>query len=77
MQESSKMLVIDNQTVYFKSSEEMNEIQEGIIDVIITSPPYNRGKHYSSDSNVKYNDSLPEKQYFQMLMWDDNFQTEL
>jgi len=67
MQESSKMLVIDNQTVYFKSSEEMNEIQEGTIDVVITSPPYNRGKHYSSDSNAKYNDSLPEKDYFQML----------
>ena len=67
MKESSKMLVIDNQTVYFKSSEEMNEIQEGFIDVVITSPPYNRGKHYSSDLNVKYNDSLPEKEYFQML----------
>ena len=67
MQESSKMLVIDNQIVLFKSSEEMNEIHDGTIDVVITSPPYNRGKHYSSDSNAKYNDSLPEKEYFQML----------
>jgi len=67
MQESSKMLIIDNQTIYFKSSEEMNEIQEGKIDVVITSPPYNRGKHYSSDSKTEYNDSLPEKEYFQML----------
>ncbi|GAG93297.1 unnamed protein product, partial [marine sediment metagenome] len=53
MQESSKMLVIGNQTVYFKSSEEMNEIQDGTIDIIITSPPYNRGKHYSSDSKAE------------------------
>nr|WP_162306664.1 site-specific DNA-methyltransferase [Candidatus Prometheoarchaeum syntrophicum]QEE16108.1 Modification methylase MjaV [Candidatus Prometheoarchaeum syntrophicum] len=69
------MLVIDNQTVYFKSSEKMDEIQDDTIDIIITSPPYNRGKHYSSDSNVKYNDSLPEKEYFQMLnrVWKECF----
>ena len=75
MQKSSKMLVIDNQTVYFKSSEKMNEIQDDSIDIIITSPPYNRGKHYSSDSNVIYNDSLPEKEYFQMLdrVWIECF----
>ncbi|MHA1785615.1 MAG: DNA-methyltransferase [Candidatus Helarchaeota archaeon] len=58
---------IKNQTVFFKSSEEMNEIQDESIDVIITSPPYNRGKTYSSDSNENYNDSLEESKYLSFL----------
>ncbi|MHA1767187.1 MAG: DNA-methyltransferase [Promethearchaeota archaeon] len=73
MSNSSKKLVIDNQTVFFKSSEKMHELQDNLIDVIVTSPPYNRGKNYSSDSNEKYDDSLPEVDYFKMLkrVWKD------
>ena len=55
--------VFDNQTIYYKSSEDMHEIESNSIDVIITSPPYNRDKRYSDDigdiynqiSNITYN----------------------
>ncbi|MHA1167830.1 MAG: hypothetical protein ACTSRU_08420 [Candidatus Hodarchaeales archaeon] len=37
----------DGQIVHYKSSENMNEVTDNSIDVIITSPPYNRRKIYS------------------------------
>ena len=58
---------IGNQIVYFKSSESMDELQDGSIDVIITSPPYNRGKNYSSDDKNIYNDKKPEQEYLDFL----------
>ncbi|MHA1298674.1 MAG: DNA-methyltransferase [Candidatus Helarchaeota archaeon] len=60
---SMKKIKIANQTIFFKSSESMNEIPNDKIDVIITSPPYNRRKHYDDE----YNDDLPEIEYFNLL----------
>ncbi|MFX0141502.1 MAG: hypothetical protein ACFFDN_48135, partial [Candidatus Hodarchaeota archaeon] len=60
---NSKKLKIADQIIYFKSSESMTEISDESIDVIVTSPPYNRGKHYDDD----YNDNLPESEYFELL----------
>lgn len=54
---------IANQILYFKSSESMTEISDESIDVIVTSPPYNRGKHYADE----YNDNLLESEYFELL----------
>ncbi|MHA1379578.1 MAG: DNA-methyltransferase [Candidatus Helarchaeota archaeon] len=54
---------IGEQTIYLKSSESMNEIADNFIDVVVTSPPYNRGKHYSDE----YNDKLSEPEYFKLL----------
>lgn len=56
-----------NQTVYYKSSENMDEIETNSMDVIITSPPYNRKKVYSDDQGEIYNDSKPLNEYFSFL----------
>jgi site-specific DNA-methyltransferase (adenine-specific) len=58
---------VHNQKVFFSSSEKMEEIEDESIDIIITSPPYNRGKKYSSDTESMYNDKLPENQYLEFL----------
>lgn len=62
-QEKTEKLEIENQTLYCHSSESMTEISDESIDVIVTSPPYNRGKHYSDE----YDDNLPEPEYFNFL----------
>ena len=56
-------LLIGDQTIFFKSSKSMDELKDGSIDLIITSPPYNRGKKYSDD----YNDNLPENEYHSLI----------
>ena len=60
-------LIIANQTIIFHSSEEMDEVATESVDVIITSPPYNRKKHYSSDQNEHYNDAQTKEEYFHFL----------
>ncbi len=60
-------LIIENQTVFFKSSEDMSELDDESIDLIITSPPYNRGKTYSSDFGEFHNDSMEDSEYFSFL----------
>ena len=60
---NSKKLKIADQILYFKSSESMTEITDNSIDLIVTSPPYNRGKHYADE----YNDNLPETEYLELL----------
>lgn len=57
----------DNQTIYYKSSEDMGEIENNSIDVIVTSPPYNRNKRYSDDTGQIYNDKKPQEEYFRFL----------
>jgi len=58
---------VENQTVFFKSSENMDELEDESIDVIITSPPYNRGKTYSSDFGEFHNDKMEESEYLSLL----------
>jgi site-specific DNA-methyltransferase (adenine-specific) len=58
---------VENQTVFFKSSEDMSELEDESIDVIITSPPYNRGKAYSSDIGEMHNDKMEENEYLTLL----------
>ena len=60
-------LKIENQTVFFKSSEDMSEIEDESIDVIITSPPYNRGKKYTSDDGEIHDDKMEENEYLSFL----------
>jgi site-specific DNA-methyltransferase (adenine-specific) len=64
---------IENQYVYYKSSEQMTELADSSIDVIVTSPPYNRGKNYSSLLNDEspsesYNDNLSKEDYLEFLI---------
>jgi DNA modification methylase len=51
-----------NFRVYNKSSERMNEIQDGSIDLVITSPPYNIGTGYGS-----FSDNLAFEDYMKMI----------
>ena len=66
-------LEIENQTVYFKSSEEMSELEDESIDVVITSPPYNRGKTYSSDNGEIHDDKMEDAEYYSFLtaIWSE------
>ena len=57
------VLRVRDQCVYFHSSEEMPELLPGSVDVIVTSPPYNRGKRY----HPSYDDHRPETEYLAFL----------
>jgi len=66
-------LKVENQTVFFKSSEDMSELEDESIDIVITSPPYNRGKTYSSDSGEIHDDKMKESEYISFLttIWSE------
>lgn len=51
----------------------MKEIDSNSIDVIVTSPPYNRNKTYSDDEGNLYNDSKTEIEYMNLLqsVWSE------
>jgi site-specific DNA-methyltransferase (adenine-specific) len=58
---------IGNQLCYYHSSENMKELSDQSIDVIITSPPYNRGKQYSDDLGNTFNDKQHIDHYRDLL----------
>ncbi|OLS25311.1 MAG: Modification methylase MjaV [Candidatus Heimdallarchaeota archaeon LC_3] len=58
---------IENQRIFYKSSEDMVELTDNSIDLIITSPPYNRGKVYSDDTKIIYNDKRKIEDYLTFL----------
>ncbi|MHA2215171.1 MAG: DNA-methyltransferase [Candidatus Hodarchaeales archaeon] len=51
----------------------MNEIMNDTIDLIVTSPPYNRSKTYSDDKGNSYNDQKPYNEYeaFLKQVWSE------
>jgi site-specific DNA-methyltransferase (adenine-specific) len=53
----------------------MNEIDSNSIDVIVTSPPYNRNKIYTDDKGNLYNDNKTEMEYMEFLhsVWSECF----
>jgi len=70
---NKQKLEIKNQTVFFKSSEHMSELEDESIDVVITSPPYNRGKTYSSDNGEIHDDKMEDTEYISFLtsIWSE------
>lgn len=72
---SENGLEFNNQHVFFTSSENMEDIIDESIDVIVTSPPYNRKKNYQGDNGESYNDALPEGEYLSFLtrVWTECF----
>ncbi len=53
--------------VFTKSSEEMNEIPDGSVHLMVTSPPYNASKDYDDDLNlVEYLDLLKK-------IWEETY----
>ena len=60
--------LIRGQRIYPVSSERMRHVRDGSVDVIVTSPPYNRGKSYTDDSSERgHDDRLPDEQYHALL----------
>jgi site-specific DNA-methyltransferase (adenine-specific) len=59
--------LIRGQRIYPVSSEAMTEVADGSVDVIVTSPPYNRGKTYSDDEQRAHDDRLPDEDYHALL----------
>jgi len=53
----------------------MNELKDSSIDLIVTSPPYNRSKVYSDDKGNTYNDQKTESEYETLLLqiWSECF----
>ncbi|MHA1912299.1 MAG: DNA-methyltransferase [Candidatus Kariarchaeaceae archaeon] len=63
-----RKLQFENQSIIIASSEKMLELEDESIDVIVTSPPYNVGKQYStSDGSKGYNDQLSLEDYLLFL----------
>lgn len=52
----NKGFLIDMNTIFYKSSQNMSEVSDCSVDLIITSPPYFNIKDYSKDGyqNVKH-----------------------
>ncbi|MHA1270552.1 MAG: DNA-methyltransferase [Candidatus Helarchaeota archaeon] len=63
--ERKDSLKIRNQQVYFKSSENMQEINDNSIHLIITSPPYGTIKDYGIEDQIGFNDGF--QNYIQRL----------
>ncbi|MHA1978109.1 MAG: DNA-methyltransferase [Candidatus Hodarchaeales archaeon] len=61
------------QIIYYKSSEDMKEVKDSSIDLIVTSPPYNRSKVYSDDEGNVYDDQKSESEYetFLSRVWSE------
>jgi site-specific DNA-methyltransferase (adenine-specific) len=51
----------------------MSELEDESIDVVITSPPYNRGKTYSSDNGEIHDDKMEDAEYYSFLtaIWSE------
>jgi len=62
---------IEEPTVYYKSSENMEELDDNSIQLILTSPPYGKIKDYGSEDQIGYYDSFEE--YFKRLknVWSE------
>lgn len=72
MTESTDRLTIKNQTVYFGTSEKMENISDGSVDFIMTSPPYWNLKNYGSDNEIGKEPYLEYLDRMQ-LVWDECF----
>ena len=59
------MFKIEIPVVYYKSSENMEELDDNSIQLIITSPPYGKIKDYGSEEQIGFYDSFEE--YFKRL----------
>ncbi|MFX0041489.1 MAG: DNA-methyltransferase [Candidatus Hodarchaeota archaeon] len=59
------MFEIHEPVIYYKSSENMEELKDDSIQLIITSPPYGKIKDYGFEGQIGYYDSFEE--YFERL----------
>ena len=68
-----KLFEVHDQVIYYKSSENMEELQDNSIQLIVTSPPYGKIKDYSSGDQIGFHDSFEE--YFLRLkqVWKESY----
>lgn len=52
--------------IFYKTSEHMDEVEDGSVQLVVTSPPYNVGKDYASYDDKK---ELQEYLHFLMTVW--------
>jgi DNA modification methylase len=62
MQEYLKDAKIFNPDIYYKTSEHMDEVDDGTVQLVVTSPPYNVGKGY-----IAYDDKKELQVYLDFL----------
>ena len=58
----AKRIKLERPDIHYKSSTNMAEVQDGSVQLVVTSPPYNVGKEYAD-----HNDSMENRQYFELL----------
>lgn len=63
---ADKMMTVGDQVVVFDDCKNM-KLEDGSIDVAVTSPPYNIGKDYVSADGSKGDDALPIVEYRHFL----------
>jgi DNA modification methylase len=61
---------VQEQTIYFKSSELMDDIGDGLVDFVMTSPPYWNLKNYGSENEIG---KEPYLEYLDRMqkVWDE------
>lgn len=64
---------IDDQTVYFKSSEDMREVG-GDADLVVTSPPYWNLKDYGHENQIGHDESYEEYLDRLQSVWDECYE---
>ena len=70
MSRNSEKLEVDNQIVYFKSSERMDEIESESVQLVITSPPYWDAKEYGK-KGIGYGQTYEEYIISMNKTWEE------
>jgi len=67
----NQIFEFDSQVVYFKSSENMEEINDNVVDLVFTSPPYWMIKDYDHENQIGLEPSY--QLYLERLnkVWDE------
>lgn len=65
------MFKIEEPVIFYKSSENMEEIDDNSVQLIITSPPYGKIKNYGNEEQIGFFDSFED--YFKRLkqVWSE------
>ena len=65
------MFKVEDPTIHYKSSENMEEVKDNSIQLIVTSPPYGKIKDYGSKEQIGFSDTFEE--YFKRLkrVWSE------
>ena len=66
-------LEVENQTVFFGTSEDMSKIGDGTVDFAVTSPPYWNLKNYGGTDNQIGQESYPEYLARLNTVWQECF----